>query len=304
MRKETRSRSTRPRAPNPRVRADGHRRWRLTLAYDGSAFSGWQFLGNGKSVQEHLEAALATIVKSTDRLPIHGSGRTDAGVHALAQTVHFDAPAALTLDGPAWVRAFNVLIPHQMRVLDARPADPSFHARYDACGKHYRYRLFTGPILPPHEYGRAAHWPHALNPAVMREAAAAFLGEHDFSAFAAYRNDGTDQTHGSGRNIRHIRRADITADGPWITFDFAGSGFLYRMVRLMTGALIKTGAGRLSPADIPALLNGRLAPDGRFEKSPLCAAAEGLYLVEVFYPEPDAKPDHPSSDNSAEAMPR
>lgn len=293
MRKEPRSRSTRPRSPNPRTAAEDHRRWRLTLAYDGSAFSGWQFQGNGLSIQEHLEAALATIVKSDQRLPVQASGRTDAGVHALAQIAHFDAPARLTLDGAAWTRALNVQLPHRMRIISAEPAAPDFHARFDACGKHYRYRLFTGAVLPPHDYGRVCHWPHALDTAAMREAAARFLGEHDFSAFAAYRNDGTDQTHGNGRNIRRIWRADLESDGPSITIDFVGNGFLYRMVRMMAGALIKIGAGRLAPSDIPALLNGRLAHDGRFEKSPLCAPADGLYLVEVFYADFNPAPEDP-----------
>lgn len=283
MRKETRSRSTRERLPDPRHPGEGFQRWRLTLAYDGGAFSGWQFQGNGRSVQEHLEQALQRICQCERRLPVHAAGRTDAGVHALAQVVHFDAPAALSLDAAAWTRALNAGIPPQMRVLNATEADSGFHARYSAVGKHYRYRLRCGPILPPLEFGRAGHWRHPLDLEPMKAAASHFIGEHDFSGFAAYRNDGTDQTPESGRNLRRVTRADVTEVDGGFEFDFEGGGFLYKMVRMMVGALIHAGAGRLAPDEINDILACRPDATGRLRKSPLCAPASGLYLVEVRY---------------------
>lgn len=303
MRKETRSRSTRERLPDPRYPAGGFRRWRLLLAYDGSAFSGWQFQGNGRSVQEHLERALQRICQSDQRLPVHAAGRTDAGVHALAQVVHFDAPATLSLDGAAWTRALNTGIPPQMRVLDAAEAEHGFHARYSAVGKHYRYRLCCGPILPPLEFARAGHWRHPLDGEFMRQAASRLVGEHDFSGFAAYRNDGTDQTPESGRNLRCVTRADVAEVEGGFEFDFEGSGFLYKMVRMMVGALIHAGAGRLAPDEIGDILACRLDSTGRLRKSPLCASAGGLYLAEVRYGCGQSNPPNHKHLNLPQAKP-
>lgn len=259
------------------------KRMRAILAYDGRPHSGWQFVGNGKSVQEAVERAVGRLLKIGRRVPVHSSGRTDAGVHALGQVVHFDVPATCRMDGGAWRRALNSLLPPSIRVLEVRPAEEGFHARYSATGKHYRFHLFTGPILPPHEFGLVWQWPWPLDAEAMTAAAARFRGEHDFSAFAAFRHDGTDQDAGTGKNVRRVWRADVIANGPRLVFDFEGSGFLYRMVRMMVGALIHVGRGTLAASGIDLLLECRCKEDGRLIKSPLCADGDGLYLVEVFY---------------------
>ncbi len=259
------------------------RRIRATIAYDGRPFRGWQFAGDGSSVQETVESAVRRVLRAGGRVPVHASGRTDSGVHALGQVVHFDTPPGSRMDGGAWQRALNSFLPPSVRVLDACPVPGDFHARYSATGKHYRYRLFSGRILPPIDHGLVWQWPWPLDPLAMAAAAACFLGEHDFSTFAAFRHDGTDHGPATGKNVRRLWRADVQAEGPWITLDFEGSGFLYRMVRLIVGALIHAGRGSLDASGIMDLLSCRHAADGQLVKSPLCAAADGLYLVEVFY---------------------
>ena len=259
------------------------RRMKLVLAYDGRHHSGWQHVGDGRSVQEQLEAAIARVLKSDALTRVHASGRTDAGVHALAQVAHFDVPGDWRMDGASWVRALNPLLPPSIRVLETEDAPPGFHARRSSTGKHYRYRLFNGPILPPLDHGVVWHWPWPLDTRAMIEAAPVFLGEHDFSAFAAFRHDGTDAAPESGRNIRHVWRFDVKADGPYLTMDIEGKGFLYKMVRLMVGALIHVGRGSLDTGGLRALFEARFDKTGRLIKSPLCAGAEGLSMVEVFY---------------------
>ncbi len=260
------------------------KRVRLTIAYDGRPFSGWQYVGDGNSVQEKLESAVARILKTDQLVRLHASGRTDAGVHALAQVAHFDVPPDWRMDGTAWCRAINCLLPPSIRVLDACYMPPTFHARKQAIGKHYRYKLFHGPLLHPLDHGVIWHWPWPLDPAAMQAAATAFIGEHDFSAFAAFRHDGTDRSPESKNNIRRIWRLDVHSEGDYSTFEIEGAGFLYKMVRLMIGALIHAGRGSLDADGIRELLANHNDATGRLRKSPLCAGADGLYMVQVMYP--------------------
>lgn len=255
----------------------------MTIAYDGRPHSGWQHVGDGRSVQEHVEVAVARVLKSPRLVRLHASGRTDAGVHALAQIAHFDIPLDWRMETQAWMRALNCQLPPSIRVLAADEVDPRFHARRHATGKHYRYRLYNGVLLHPLDHGVVWHWPWPLDLVAMRAAVPEFLGVRDFSAFAAYRHDGTDSDPGSGRNIREIWRFDITRDGDYLTMDIEGKGFLYKMVRLMVGALIHVGKGSLDSAGLRALFLCEHDATGRLVKSPLCVGAEGLYLVEVFY---------------------
>ena len=269
--------------PPPDANPPLPRRMKLVLAYDGRHHSGWQHVGDGRSVQEQLEAAIAKILKSDQLTRVHASGRTDAGVHALAQVAHFDVPGDWRMDGAAWTRALNPLLPPSIRVLETTDAPPGFHARRGSTGKHYRYRLFNGRILPPLDHGVVWHWPWPLDTKAMIEAAPVFLGEHDFSAFAAFRHDGTDAAPESGKNIRRVWRFDVTVEGPYVTMDIEGKGFLYKMVRLMVGALVHVGRGSLDGAGLRGLFEAKLDKTGRLIKSPLCAGAEGLTMVEVFY---------------------
>ena len=247
-------------------------RWRLTIAYDGGPYQGWQSQAHRDTVQDRVEKAFSALCGGR-RISVHGSGRTDAGVHALAQVAHADVPAALTLPPERWILALNAHLPPQIRVLAMRQASADFHARFKTRGKVYRYRLWNAPVLPPHEVGRAWHFPHALDLAAMRAGAALLVGRHDFAGFAARRSRPDEDTVRTIRAIRIIRR------GPLLTLSFSGDGFLYKMVRLMTGSLVRCGQHRATLGWLESLL---AAPAG-VVKTSFAAPAAGLYLVRVTY---------------------
>lgn len=251
-------------------------RLKLTIAYDGRPYQGWQSQPGGNTVQDHLHAALHAIAKQP--VPLQGSGRTDTGVHALGQTAHFDAPAGLTMNPCNWVPALNTKLPATIRVMACEEAPADFHARFSAVAKTYHYDLCTEPILPPHQAGLAWHLPQGLDPAVLAAALARFQGRHDFHAFAAYRGNETPATD-YHRTIHRATAASLT-DGYRLTF--TGDGFLYKMVRMLAGTAVKVAQGRLHPDDAAGLLD---QPPGLPRgKSNHCAPADGLYLVRVHYP--------------------
>ena len=239
-------------------------RLRLTIAYDGARFRGWQSQAGGNTVQDHLEAAFATLCGS--RIPVHGAGRTDSGVHALAQCAHVDVER--TLD---WLPALNGNLPPQIRILRCARAPKDFHARFSAKGKIYSYTIWNAPVLPPFELGRAWHLAGPLDLAAMRAAARLMEGAHDFQPFAANRGQPVHDT------VRTIHSIAITKRGPAITLRFHGSGFLYKMVRLMTGALARVGQGRKPVSAIADSLAGKAG------KCSFAAPADGLCLVRVIY---------------------
>jgi tRNA pseudouridine38-40 synthase len=241
-------------------------RLRLLIAYDGSGFRGWQSQAGGRTVQDCVEAAFAKLCGG--RIAIHGAGRTDAGVHALGQCAHADVPDKSKIE---WTAALNANLPGEIRVLRCARARTDFHARYSAKGKIYRYRIWTGAVLPPLELHRAWHLPGPLDIDAMREAARAFEGRHDFKAFAANRGK---PEHDTARTIYSL---EIRRKGPLVSLAFHGDGFLYKMVRLMTGALARVGQGRAPVPSIAAYL------DGSAGKCPFAAPGEGLYLARVIY---------------------
>jgi len=241
-------------------------RLRLVIAYDGSGFRGWQSQAGGGAVQDHLEAAFAQVCGR--RIRVHGAGRTDAGVHALGQCAHVDIEREGEID---WTAALNANLPREIRVLRCRRAGADFHARYSAKGKIYLYRLWNAPVLSPFELRRAWHLPEPLDIGAMRQAARALEGEHDFKAFAANRGKPEQDT------TRTIYSAAIRKKGAVITLRFHGDGFLYKMVRLITGALVKTGQSRAPAASVAGYLRGTAG------KCAFAAPAEGLYLVRVIY---------------------
>jgi tRNA pseudouridine38-40 synthase len=241
-------------------------RLRLVIAYDGTPFRGWQSQAGGGAVQDHIEGAFEKLCGH--RVPVHGSGRTDAGVHALAQCAHVDIERAGDID---WTSALNANLPREIRILRCARTRGDFHARFSAKGKIYSYRLWNAPILSPFEFHRAWHVAGPLDLASMREAARAFEGKHDFKAFAANRGKPGEDT------TRTIHGIAIHKKGPLVTLRFHGDGFLYKMVRMMTGALVKTGQGRAPVSSIPTYLNGAAG------KCAFAAPAEGLYLVRVIY---------------------
>lgn len=250
-------------------------RLKLVISYDGRPFNGWQAQACGNTVQDFLHRALEEVAKQPVKL--QGSGRTDTGVHALGQIAHFDAPPEISMNPFNWVPALNTKLPATIRVMACEEVAPDFHSRFSATGKIYRYDICTDPVLPPLKAGLVWHLPRALDATELERALAAFLGRHDFHAFAAYRgNEQTDMDW-----FRTIHRADLETlrDGYRITW--VGDGFLYKMVRLLTGAAVHTAQGRMRLDDMAALLD---QADGLpLGKSPLCAPADGLYLQEVLY---------------------
>ena len=248
-------------------------RLRLTVAYDGRPFAGWQSQARGNTVQDHLEAALSRLCNGA-RVPVHGSGRTDAGVHAVGQVAHADVPDSARPPAERWRAAINAHLPVEIRVLAVRFARADFHARFSARGKIYRYRIWNGPVLPPLEAGRAWHLPGPLDLPTLENTAALLLGRHDFGAFAAGRGQPDDNT------VRTIRHINIRQRSSLISLDYEGDGFLYKMVRLLTGSLMRCAQGRRSPVWISELL------EGKAEKTSFAAPAEGLYLMRVLYRRP------------------
>jgi tRNA pseudouridine38-40 synthase len=247
------------------------RRIRITLSYDGTGFHGWQVQPGLPTIQGTLEEVAAAI----EGAPIHvaGSGRTDAGVHALAQV------AALTITNPIPCdnlrRAMNRLLPPAIRVLSAEETSPEFNPRYDAIDKVYRYSIFRAEICPPFEWRYVHHHPYPLNEQAMRIAAPLFQGEHDFTAFAA-----SDERDEEGRSkVRTIFESRLERRADHLIYEVRGSGFLKHMVRNIVGCLIEIGRGNMAPSAIPGLFSPEI---GR--KAGPSAPAKGLTLVSVSYP--------------------
>lgn len=245
------------------------RRLKLIVAYDGGPFSGWQSQANGNGVQDHLERAFKKI--TGDRVRVHGAGRTDAGVHALAQCAHVDL-ANKTLPPLRWIGALNSVLPPTLRVLRCRWVTSDFHARFSAKGKVYRYRIYCAPVLPPVEYGRVWHITAPIDLDRIKSASDLFVGRHDFSGFAANRGQREADT------IRTLYSVNVRRSGALISLEFVGDGFLYKMVRLITGALAQCGLGKFSRDELAERLLGKGNPRMR-----LVAPAAGLFLVRVRY---------------------
>lgn len=248
---------------------------KLTIAYDGRPYNGWQAQVCGNTVQDFLHRALEEVAKQPLRLT--GSGRTDTGVHALGQTAHFEPPAGISMNPFNWVPALNTKLPATIRVMACEEAPQGFHARFSATEKIYHYDICTDPVLPPLKAGLAWHLPRLLDADALANALSLFIGRHDFQAFAA--NRGTEKPDTDW--CRTIQAADLETlpDGYRITY--RGDGFLYKMVRLLTGAAIHTAQGRMRLDDLAAYLD---QPPGLPRgKSPVCAPPDGLYLQEVLY---------------------
>jgi tRNA pseudouridine38-40 synthase len=244
----------------------GHR---LTITYRGTGFSGWQCQPGKRTVQEALETALEKIWGH--KISLQGSGRTDTGVHALGQAASFNAPRLHT--GAVLLRALNANLPRDVRVVRCRLVHPSFHARFDAIGKTYRYLVLNHPVQDPFTLDTHWHVPRPLDLAAMRRAARLLLGRHDFASFTS--NPGYERE----TTVRTMSRATITRHGTTLSFHFTADGFLYRMVRNLVGALVQTGRGRITPDDFGRILRARSRSE-----APATAPACGLYLVRVKYP--------------------
>lgn len=239
----------------------------LGLEYDGRAFSGWQTQPGGGTVQDALERALTTIAGEPVR--VAAAGRTDAGVHASMQVVHFDTLARRP--DTAWVRGVNSHLPMSVSVLWARPVDEQFHARFSARGRSYRYLLLNHPVRPALLHGRAGWCHNPLNLELMQHAARFLVGTHDFSAFRAAECQAKSP-------IKQLTLLDITRREHLIYFDLRADAFLHHMVRNIVGSLVQIGKGRRPPEWIAQVLQSR-------DRSLAAAtfAPDGLYLNGVDY---------------------
>jgi len=246
------------------------RRIKITVSYDGTRFHGWQVQPGLPTIQGALEGVLREI-ESAD-VKVHGSGRTDAGVHALAQVAAFSLENRIPVDNLR--RAMNRLLPAAIRVLAVEEAAPGFHPRYGAVSKTYEYRIFRGEVCSPFERRYVHHHPYPLDVGRVIQAARLFEGEHDFTAFAA--SDERDKEGGS--KVRTIFSSVAELSGERLFYRVRGSGFLKHMVRNIVGTLLEVGKGNLDEAGVRALL----AP-GAAEKAGPTVAACGLFLVQVEY---------------------
>lgn len=250
-------------------------RLKLTLAYDGRAFEGSQSQASGNTVQDFLEKAIEATAKQPIRL--HLAGRTDAGVHAMAQTAHFDAPDHLTMNPYNWLPALNAKLPPALRVMACEEAGAEFHARFSATGKTYHYRICTLPVLPPLLAGLTWHIPKLFDLDVLRQALSHYVGRHDFRCFAAVRGNETPEMDFH----RTIYRADVIVHDDGYELIFSGEGFLYKMVRLLTGAAIMVAQGKMSMEQLQQYIDPGDVPFS--VTCPHCAPADGLTLWQVHY---------------------
>lgn len=246
------------------------RRIRLTLAYDGTAYAGWQVQPNVPTIQGTLGAVLCRIEGGPVR--VTGAGRTDAGVHAHAQEAHFDTEKPHS--DVTWVRALNAQLPRDIVVLAAREVEPEFHARHSAGAKHYRYRILNRPVPCPFRRAMAWYVPIPLDRDAMHEAARLLVGEHDFSGFRA-------SGCAARSAVRRLDRLEVSRQGDEVVLDVVGSGFLKQMVRNIAGTLVEVGRGVRPPAWVGEVLRARDRT-----RAGETAPAWGLALVSVSYPAP------------------
>lgn len=245
-------------------------RWFGLVAYDGTEFYGWQSQAGGNTIQDFLETRLGVIFAKATR--VHGSGRTDSGAHARAQAFHFDGDWGHGVE--KLLRALRCGLPRGIQVVRLRPVPNHFHARYSACGKRYLYRIHEGyasPFLSRFLYSLGNR---PLNDVRMREGARLLLGRHDFRAFSS--DGGEDREEDP---VKDLRRLEVRRHGRQLTVTTEASGYLYKMVRSLAGALIDVGTGKLQPEDLASILESR-----RRTSLVVTAPAKGLTLDRVFYP--------------------
>ncbi len=239
----------------------------LGLEYEGSGFCGWQSQAGGGAVQDALESALSSVADTPTRVVC--AGRTDAGVHAIGQVVHFDTDAVRP--DTAWVRGVNSHLPASIAVRWAQPVPKDFHARFSARGRRYRYLLLNRPERPGLLAKRVGWFHRPLDADAMLAAAGLLLGEHDFSAFRSIECQ-------AKTPVKTLRRADVARHGDLLVFNFEASAFLHHMVRNIVGALVYVGKGAHSPDWLGGLLAGR----DRARAAPTFEAC-GLYFAGVDY---------------------
>jgi tRNA pseudouridine38-40 synthase len=242
---------------------------KLIIEYDGTAYCGWQVQPNGITVQQVLEEALARMLG--ERAPLHGSGRTDAGVHARGMVACFRTDKTLPLR--AFREGLNTMLPNDIAVREACEVSPDFHPRFDAQGKQYRYTMLLDNLRSPLARNAAWRIKGKLDMEAMRAACAVFVGEHDFAAFRG-------SNCAAKTTVRHIYSMELSREGDFVYLDVKGSGFLKYMVRIITGTVVAVGQGRLGVADVARLLKG-----GERQHAGMTVPPQGLCLMQVYYPD-------------------
>jgi len=257
-------------------------KFKLTIAYDGTQYEGWQVQKTGTGVQEKVEAALAKLFPSHPR--VHSSSRTDTGVHALGMVAHFEVPRPeCRMAPPKLVLALNAWLPEDIRVLSAARAPQDFHARFEATGKQYRYFVWNHAVMNPLIRHTAWHVPRPLDLRAMRAAAPFFMGRHDFQSFAA--NPG----YAKASTVRAVTRCNFTRRGRLLTFIIEGDGFLYKMCRGIVGTLVQVGLGKFPADEVQRMLAQK---DRR--AAGMTAPAHGLVLWKVSYARRPARTGNPA----------
>jgi len=250
----------------------------LGVEYDGTEFCGWQSQNGSRTIQDEVQKAISYV--ANEDIKVVCAGRTDAGVHALGQVVHFDTQ--VTRSERSWVLGCNSNLPKDINICWAREVDPQFHARFGALSRSYRYVIMNRMTRSATHRNRVCWHHQALDAARMATAAAYFLGEHDFTSFRALACQ-------AKHAVRHIHRLDIKRQGDFIVIDVQANAFLHHMVRNIAGTLLVIGEGEQKPEWVQTLLQAR-------DRSiaGITAPAQGLYLVAVQYPEQFALPDVPT----------
>jgi len=249
-------------------------RIKLTISYDGALYSGWQRQPDRETVQERLEGALSEIAKTEVR--IQGSGRTDTGVHAHGQVAHFDVPEGVRMPAEKWAVAVNTRLPAGIRIMQSEEVGEEFHARFSAQGKTYEYVIETGQVLHPHMVGRAWHVPRSMDLSRVEEVMKSYLGEHDFRHFSALRGNETEETS----YVREVTQADVIQQGSTVLLKFSANGFMYKMVRILTGVAVSAGLGKVTVSEVQQMLE---EVEGEYHTAKHCAPSGGLSLREVQY---------------------
>ena len=249
------------------------RRIRLIVSYDGTNYVGWQLQDNGVSVQQRLNEAAKAI--TGEHIQLHGSGRTDSGVHARAQVAHFDTNARMPAD--KFAIALNMRLPRDIRVLYSKEAPPDFHARFSAKNKTYRYTVQTGLHADVFARTTALHVHTKLDVAHMQRAAEYALGEHDFKAFMSADCKITN-------TVRTVNKSEWTQDGHFCFYEVSANGFLYNMVRILVGTMLEIGGGKLPEDAIARALQSGLRDDAGATAPP-----HGLCLQRVQYEDFDTQ---------------
>ena len=243
-------------------------KYKCVIAYDGTDFAGYQVQPEKRTIQSEFEAVLAQMHKGTI-IKVTASGRTDSGVHAKGQVLHFESP--LTFPTENWIKAFSALLPTDIIVLEVDIVPDDFHARFHTTGKEYRYIVARSKLRDPFKRNYAYHYPYPLNVEAMREAISYLIGTHDFTSFCSAKTEVVDK-------VRTINEMDFEESDDFLVFRFVGEGFLYNMVRILVGTLLDVGSGKMSPHDMSGILDKK---DRSFAGK--TAPAQGLYLWKVFY---------------------